>query len=73
MENEWRPIDLVNRFGQTTKLGVEDKTPNMQGLSRDESSFCFSSNITQDGEAIDQIDYIMNWEKCAKHEAIMEA
>lgn len=73
MENEWRPIDLVDRFGQTTKLGVEDKTPNMQGLSRDEDSFCFSSNITLDGEAIDQIDFIMRTEKGSKHEPIIAA
>jgi DNA primase len=48
----------------------EDKTPSLQFYYKTQTAFCFSTNCTTHGKAIDVIDFIMYMEKCTKHEAI---
>lgn len=50
-----------------------DKTPSMQVYPETGTVFCFSSNCSLHGKAIDQIDFIMHKEQCNKHEAIEKA
>lgn len=51
----------------------EDKTPSLQLYYKTQTAFCFSTNCTTHGKAIDVIDFIMYYEKCTKHEAIKKA
>ena len=51
----------------------EDKTPSLQLYYKTQTAFCFSTNCTTHGKAIDVIDFIMYMEKCTKHEAIKKA
>jgi DNA primase len=51
----------------------DDKTPSMQVYPETGTVFCFSSNCSLNGKAIDQIDFIMHKESCSKHEAIEKA
>lgn len=50
-----------------------DRTPSMQVYPETNTVFCFSSNCSLNGKAIDQIDFIMHKEQCTKHEAIEKA
>jgi len=50
-----------------------DRTPSMQVYPETNTVFCFSSNCSLNGKAIDQIDFIMHKESCTKHEAIEKA
>ncbi|MBO4234766.1 hypothetical protein FO675_10770 [Riemerella anatipestifer] len=50
-----------------------DKTPSLQLYYKTQTAFCFSTNCTTHGKAIDVIDFIMYYEKCTKHEAIKKA
>jgi DNA primase len=50
-----------------------DKTPSMQVYPETNTVFCFSSNCSLNGKAIDQIDFIMHKESCSKHEALNKA
>lgn len=47
--------------------------PSLQLYYKTQTAFCFSSNYTTPGKAIDVIDCIMYYEKCTKHEAIKKA
>jgi DNA primase len=51
----------------------EDKTPSLQLYYKTQTAFCFSTNCTTHGKAIDVIDFILYMEKCTKHEAIKKA
>lgn len=51
----------------------EDKTPSLQLYYKTQTAFCFSTNCTTHGKAIDVIDFILYYEKCTKHEAIKKA
>lgn len=51
----------------------EDKTPSLQLYYKTQTAFCFSTNCTTHGKAIDVIDFIMYYEKLTKHEAIKKA
>lgn len=50
-----------------------DKTPSLQLYYKTQTAFCFSTNCTTHGKAIDVIDFILYYEKCTKHEAIKKA
>ena len=50
-----------------------DKTPSMQVYPETGTVFCFSSNCSLHGKAIDQIDFIMHKETIDKHAAILKA
>ena len=50
-----------------------DKTPSLQLYYKTQTAFCFSTNCTTHGKAIDVIDFILYYEKCSKHEAIKKA
>lgn len=50
-----------------------DKTPSLQLYYKTQTAFCFSTNCTTHGKAIDVIDFIMYYEKLTKHEAIKKA
>lgn len=50
-----------------------DKTPSLQLYYKTQLAFCFSTNCSTHGKAIDVIDCIMYYEKCTKHEAIKKA
>jgi len=50
-----------------------DKNPSMQVYPETNTVHCFSGNCEHTGKAIDQIDFIMHYEKCTKHEAIKKA
>lgn len=51
----------------------EDKTPSLQLYYKTQTAFCFSTNCTTHGKAIDVIDIILYYEKCTKHESIKKA
>ncbi len=51
----------------------DDKTPSLQLYYKTQTAFCFSTNCTTHGKAIDVIDFILYYEKCSKHEAIKKA
>ena len=51
----------------------EDTTPSMQVYIKTNTVFCFSSNCSTHGKAIDCIDFIMYKENCTKHEALKKA
>jgi len=51
----------------------DDKTPSLQLYYKTQTAFCFSTNCTTHGKAIDVIDFIMYYEKITKHEAIKKA
>lgn len=51
----------------------EDKTPSMQVYYKTHTAYCFSSNCPTHGKSLDVIDFIMYYEKCTKHEAILKA
>lgn len=51
----------------------EDKTPSLQLYYKTQTAFCFSTNCTTHGKAVDVIDFIMYYEKLNKHEAIKKA
>lgn len=51
----------------------DDKTPSLQLYYKTQTAFCFSTNCSTHGRAIDVIDFIMYYEKCSKHEAIKKA
>lgn len=51
----------------------DDKTPSLQLYYKTQTAYCFSTNCTTHGKAIDVIDFIMYYEKCTKHEAIKKA
>ena len=51
----------------------DDKTPSLQLYYKTQTAFCFSTNCTTHGKAIDMIDFILYYEKCSKHEAIKKA
>lgn len=51
----------------------EDKTPSLQLYYKTQTAFCFSTNCSTHGKAIDVIDFIMYYERCTKHEAIKKA
>lgn len=48
-----------------------DKTPSLQLYLKTNTWTCFSSNC--DAGSGDQIDFIMKYEKCTKHEALLKA
>lgn len=50
-----------------------DKTPSLQLYYKTQTAFCFSTNCSTHGKAIDVIDFILYYEKCSKHEAIKKA
>jgi DNA primase catalytic core len=51
----------------------DDKTPSLQLYYKTQTAFCFSTNCSTHGKAIDVIDFIMYYEKITKHEAIRKA
>lgn len=51
----------------------DDKTPSLQLYYKTQTAFCFSTNCSTHGKAIDVIDFILYYEKCSKHEAIKKA
>lgn len=51
----------------------DDKTPSLQLYYKTQTAFCFSTNCTTHGKALDVIDFILYYEKCTKHEAIKKA
>lgn len=51
----------------------DDKTPSLQLYYKTQTAFCFSTNCTTHGKAIDVIDFILYYEKLSKHEAIKRA
>lgn len=51
----------------------DDKTPSLQLYYKTQTAFCFSTNCTTHGKAIDVIDFILYYEKCTKHQAIKKA
>ena len=51
----------------------DDKNPSMQVYPETNTVHCFSGNCEHTGKAIDQIDFILHYEKCTKHEAIQKA
>jgi DNA primase len=51
----------------------DDKTPSLQLYYKTQTAFCFSTNCSTHGKAIDVIDFILYYEKCSKHEAILKA
>ena len=51
----------------------DDKNPSMQVYPETNTVHCFSGNCQHTGKAIDQIDFILHYEKCTKHEAITKA
>jgi len=50
-----------------------DKTPSLQLYYKTQTAFCFSTNCTTHGKSLDVIDFIMYYEKCSKHAAILKA
>jgi hypothetical protein len=50
-----------------------DKTPSLQLYYKTQTAYCFSTNCTTHGKAIDVIDFILYYEKCSKHEALVKA
>jgi DNA primase/energy-coupling factor transporter ATP-binding protein EcfA2 len=50
-----------------------DKTPSLQLYYKTQTAYCFSTNCSTHGKAIDVIDFILYYEKCTKHEAIKKA
>lgn len=51
----------------------DDKTPSLQVYYKTHTAYCFSSNCKTHGKSLDVIDFVMNMEKCNKHEAIKKA
>jgi DNA primase len=51
----------------------DDKTPSLQLYYKTQTAFCFSTNCSTHGKAMDVIDFILYYEKCSKHEAIKKA
>ncbi len=51
----------------------DDKTPSLQVYYKTQTCYCFSTNCSTGGKAMDVIDFIMNMEKLTKHEAIKKA
>lgn len=51
----------------------DDKTPSLQVYYKTHTAYCFSSNCKTHGKSLDVIDFVMNMEKCGKHEAIKKA
>jgi len=51
----------------------DDKTPSLQLYYKTQTAFCFSTNCSTHGKAVDVIDFILYYEKCSKHEAIKKA
>lgn len=50
-----------------------DRTPSLQLYYKTQTAFCFSTNCQTHGKAIDVIDFILYYEKCTKHAAILKA
>ena len=50
-----------------------DKTPSLQVYYKTQTCYCFSTNCSTGGKAMDVIDFIMNKEQLSKHEAIKKA
>ena len=48
----------------------DDKTPSLQVYEKTNTVYCFSSNCSTHGKALDVIDFVMHKEGCTKHEAI---
>lgn len=72
--------DLIKHYGlkadKQNRLRCpfhDDKTPSLQLYYKTQTAFCFSTNCTTHGKAIDVIDFVMYYEKCSKHEAIKKA
>lgn len=51
----------------------DDTTPSLQLYYKTQTAFCFSTNCSIHGKAIDVIDFIMYYEKSSKHESIKKA
>lgn len=51
----------------------DDKTPSLQVYYKTHTAYCFSSNCKTHGKSLDVIDFVLNMEKCNKHEAIKKA
>ncbi|NQZ75667.1 MAG: toprim domain-containing protein [Ekhidna sp.] len=51
----------------------DDKTPSLQVYHKTQTCYCFSTNCSTGGKAMDVIDFIMNKEQLTKHEAIKKA
>lgn len=51
----------------------DDKTPSLQLYYKTQTAFCFSTNCSTHGKAIDVIDFIMYQEQSSKHAAILKA
>lgn len=51
----------------------DDKTPSLQVYYKTQTCYCFSTNCSTGGKAMDVIDFIMNMDKSNKHEAIKKA
>ena len=51
----------------------DDKTPSQQVYYKTQTCYCFSTNCSTGGKAMDVIDFIMNKEQLTKHEAIKKA
>ena len=50
-----------------------DKTPSLQVYYKTQTCYCFSTNCSTGGKAMDVIDFIMNMDKSNKHDAIKKA
>ena len=62
-----------NRNGMINCPFHDDKTPSMKVYFDTNTVHCFSGNCSQQGKAIDVIDFIFYYEKCTKHQAILKA
>jgi DNA primase len=51
----------------------DDKTPSLQVYYKTHTCYCFSTNCSTHGRAMDVIDFILHKEGCTKHEAILKA
>ena len=51
----------------------DDKTPSMKIYERTNLAHCYSGNCEHGGKTIDVIDFMLHYEKCSKHQAILKA
>jgi len=48
----------------------DDKTPSLQVYYKTHTAYCFSANCRTHGRSLDVIDFVMEMERCTKHEAL---
>lgn len=50
----------------------QDKTPSLQVYYKTHTAYCFSSNCRTHGKSLDVIDFVLEMERCTKHEALQK-